>query len=292
MKSLKKLLEEKRIREEKKTKKEQEKLEKLKQKELEKKKKHKQKLRVKQNRRAYLKKRQVILDEKEKNGDVHAYHMVLIMKNNKKIRRIKATWWKVKAFEIYNEELRKNREEVSFPVNFTEKMNIGKIGSVKYEIMVIQRTDDNDASNRLRNKDGEFVENVITDQSNYIILAKDDWYIEETFNVYGYHPKKDRKTFRFILNEIILKNTDKYNSKRLFIYNNRLIIQSNDDFDFVTCKTQSETERLYHELQKKVDNKYVYFTGYLSKSLTSDFLDKMQEKTGWSRETCKRIHTL
>ena len=55
---------------------------------------------------------------------------------------------------------------------------------------------------RFRNEQGQFVDNVIVDKEQHVIIAKSEWLIEETFNVYGYHPVKDRKTYDFILNDI------------------------------------------------------------------------------------------
>ena len=293
MKSLKRLLEEKRIREEKKAEKERIKAEKLKQKKEEKRLKHKKKMKSIQNKKYYAKKRNAVLEQREKNGDFRSYHMVVIMKNHKKVKRIGASWWKADAFEKYNEAVKKNMEEVKFPVKFTEVNNEAELTPLKYEIMIVQRNDEEDNETRLRNENGEFVENVIVDNSNYRIIAKHDWYVEDNFNVYGYHPKKDRKDFKFIANEMILKDNCIENIKRIFIYNNKLVIQYNDDFDFVICKTVKEAERLHDALMKYVGKqKYIFFTGHLNKNLSTEFLNKLEEKTGWTRETCKRIHTL
>ena len=145
----------------------------------------------------------------------------------------------------------------------------------------------------LRDETGRFVENVIVDNDDFLILTKDEWLVEETFSVYGYHPNKDRKDFNFILNEMILKDCGIDNVKRVFVFNNRLIIQYDSDFDFVTCKTADECKRLYNTLQKYVGkNKYVLFTGELTKEMSTWMLNEIEEKTGWDRNSCKRIHTL
>lgn len=259
------------------------------------------KRKVKQrNRKAYLKRRKVQLAEKKKVGDVYAWHMIVIMKNNKKVKLLATAWWKTTAYARYLKAIEENRNTVKFPVEITETSETKQKSSKrsakqKYEIMLLQKVTGNFEENvaYLRDKTGKFVENVIVDNNDYLILAKDDWFIEDTFSVYGYHPYNDRKNFDFLVNEIILNGCDRDNVRRIFVYNNRLIIQYDTDFDFVTCKTVDEVRRLYSTLEKHLgDNKNILFTGALTKEMSSWFLNELEKKTGWSRQTCKRIHTL
>ena len=75
--------------------------------------------------------------------------------------------------------------------------------------MILQRTPEGQQINSFRNKSGKFIPNIIIDDENYTIIAKHEWLVEETFNVYGYHPVKDRKTFDFVLNEMVLKDCER-----------------------------------------------------------------------------------
>ena len=65
------------------------------------------------------------------------------------------------------------------------------------------------------------------------------------------------------------------------------------DFDFVVCKTPKEAKRLYDALEKYAgSNEYVFFTGTLNRQQSSMMLNKLEEKTGWSRINCKRTTSI
>lgn len=287
--------------------------EKKRQKELEKKKKEKarehrkataeirkKKRRSKENRRYYKKVRKVELNRRKKMGDVYAYHLIVIMQNNRRVKRIGAAWWLTSAYEKYNAAIEENRRTVKFPLEITEytkkrTKEIRYAKEQKYEIMLIQKVKEGeDTTAYLRDKNGKFVENIIVDDKNkHVIIAKDDWYVPETFHVYGYHPFKDRKDFDFILNKIVLNNATKEGIRRVFTFNNKLIIQYDLDFDFVVCKTPKEAKRLYDALEKYAgSNEYVFFTGTLNRQQSSMMLNKLEEKTGWSRINCKRTTSI
>ncbi len=251
------------------------------------------------NRRAYLKRRKVEVKEREKRGDVYGFHMVIIMKNGKRIKSLGSAWWRLNAFEIYNNAIKENRQEVKFPVEIYEtnekkQKQAKRSVKVKYEIMIIKKVADDESNiSHFRDEDGKFEECVIKDDTSYKIIAKDDWYVEETFNVYGYHPYKDRKTYDFIKNEMLLKETEYDDIKRVFHFNHRLIIQSDTDIDIITCKTPKEAERLHNFLEKDLcDKPNIFFTGKLKRNLSSWILNEIEEKTGWSRQVCLKNHSL
>ena len=207
---------------------------------------------------------------------------------------------KVKAKRLQeNKAIEENQATVKFPVQIHEgnekRQKDGERSiNATYEIMILQRTPEGQQINSFRNKSGKFIPNIIIDDENYTIIAKHEWLVEETFNVYGYHPVKDRKTFDFVLNEMVLKDCERDNIKRIFSFNNRVLIQYDSDIDIITCKTASDAKRLYSELKKTTDgNKFLIFTeGMTSKNISTWVLNKLEEKTGWKRSSCKRIHTL
>lgn len=295
---LNKLLNELKEDREKKAEKERKKKEKEKEKLLQKKLAHKKLLKKRQNRRYYKKVKAQRLKMRAEKGDKRSYHLILIMKDYKRKKRIGAAWWMTDAYEIYNKAIEENRKTVKFPIRIHEassgrKKTDPKSKHAVYEIMILQRTPDGQVVNKFRNKAGKYVPNIIIDNENYTIIAKDEWLVEETFNVFGYHPIKDRKTFEFILNEIIKKDDNKYNVKRVFTYNNRVIVQYDDDIDIITCKTSQESHRLYDALKANTNSKYIFYTGNVSKATaTSWLLNKLEEKTGWSRNACKRTDSL
>lgn len=299
MKSLERILREQKEREERRAEKLRIKLEKMAEKERQKKLARKKKLKKIQNQKYHKKVREQRLQERKAKGDKRAYHLVLVMKNYKRKKRIGASWWMTDAYEIYNKAIEENQKAVKFPVQIYEantKKHKDKIKQTKpvYEIMVLQRNPEGGEVSMLKNKVGKYVANIVIDDQYYTILDKHEWLEEETFNVYGYHPQKDRKDFSFILNEMVLKDVSPDNIRRIFPYQNRIIIQYDNDIDIITCKTAAESDRLHEALQKAVgNNKYVIFTyRTLSKNIASWVLNKLEEKTGWTRKACKKIDAL
>ena len=251
----------------------------------------KKRLKAKQNKRAYAKRRKVILEQKAKEGDEYGYYMILLMKDKCKVRRIAFGKWRNNVMNKFNEIVAKNREDVSFPKQYIKSIDGNHQIKTEQEIVIVQLLKDNeDNTTRLRNKEGLFINHVIVDNKNYALIRKEDWWEEDYFNVYGYDPIKDKKTCRFIIDNIVLKDVCKENMKRIFVHNHRLYIQYDTDFDFVTCRNEEDAKRLYDVIYKQCkNNKYLLFTGSLPKEHVSWLYDKIEEKTGWSRMTIKRI---
>lgn len=298
MYGLKRLLE---IEEERKRKKE-ERLKKKAEKEAlkkeERRKKRIKKLRHQQNQRYYAKKKKAASEKRKKLGDVRKYCMILLTKNKKRVMKMGSAWWRTDAQKIFNEILEKNRNEVKFPVKI-RTMSKGKIRAenrtdTKWELLIVQKNDkDDDNVTQFRNDDGKFVDVQIIDKTEYKIIAREEWFVEEKFNVYGYHPKKDRKDYTFILNELFLKKIDKiHDVLRVNVLVNKVIISHSEDFDFIICKNHEEAERLYDTLQNDKllsKNKNVIFFGDIVGIEQKKLMyNKMEEKTGWDRSLCKK----
>ena len=257
--------------------------------------KHRKVMRSRQNRRYYKKVRAKQLKEREKNGDVYGYYMVLLMKNRKRMDKIGKALWKSNAYKLFNDAIAENRERVKYPERISKKTSDGESHTNEYEILIVQRIPPESFTDNvtfIRDEHGKFIEHAVIDNDHYIILDKAEWYVEDKFNVYGYHPIKDRKSFDFIMDNIILKNLERDTCRRIFTFRNKLVVQYDSDFDFITCKTVKEAERLYDTIEKETDgNPYLLFTGRLSRDMSSWFLDELEEKTGWSRKICARSST-
>lgn len=271
--------EKKRIKEEKK--KEKERLKKIER--------HK-KSRQKSNKKYYAKMRAKKLAEKTKEGDEKGSYLILLVKDKKRYDKLGEYRWKNAAFKAYNEAIEEN-SKISFPVQTL----VSKIGNatkkVEYEIIIasLLKKDEETNVTQFRNKEGKYVDTVVMDRKRHCIIAKHDWFIEETFYVYGYHPIRDRKTYPFILNNIVLNNINSRDDIRsITTHKNRLFINYINDFDFVVCKNCSEAERLYLTLQKDIPKQYkdyVLFLGEIvQKNSVSRLLDRIAEKTGWERK--------
>lgn len=290
----KKQLEMKAEREARKAERERLKKEKEEEKKKQKKAEHKKKLKSKQNKRAYAKRRKALLAERAKVGDENGYYSIYITKNYKKVRTIGKACLKSNAYRMYNEAIEANRANINFPKSLE---GIGKDRKtdkdLKYEIVMIKKVGEGEETvASFRNEEGKFIENIIEGKESHVIVEKDDWYVEETFPIYGLHPQKQKKTYDYILNELILsKVTNPYDMRRIVKYNNKLIIQYLEDFDFLVCYNEKQCSDLYEKLESDITKKkikYVVFMGSIVPQLVSDWIDRFEEKTGWTRSKTKK----
>ena len=70
------------------------------------------------------------------------------------------------------------------------------------------------------------------------------------------------------------------------VYNNKLIIQYLEDFDFVKCYDNEQCKTLYDKLQRDITSlkkKYIVFMGEVVPEFVSTWIDRFEEKTGWKR---------
>lgn len=259
-------------------------------------------LRKKYNRTYYLKRTDAIRQYRKDIGDEYGYYMIILTKNRKRIKRLGATHWRSDSYNKYSTILEENNNKVKFPATICTLKNEEekkKHAELIYELLLVKsiKQGENNIS-KLMNKDGKFVDNMtIGDKENHIIIKKDVWLVEETFAVYGYHPKNDRKTYQFICDNLILNKPDIPDEmKRIMIYNNKLLIENINDFDFVICKNKDQCYKLYELLEKTIQNlkkKYIVFMGEITnKTLKNKWINRIQEKTGWSRNNCKKTQSL
>ena len=293
MYGLKRMLEIKAEKERKKAEKEAKKKEKEEEKLRLKREAHKKKLKKKANQRFYQKRRKKELAEREKIGDEYAFYSIYLTRNRKRYKWIGASWWKTDAYKIFNKAIEENRAEVSFPLKIVETSN-NKIKKMKYEIVIVKKVkEDDDKISQFKNEDGKYIDNIIIDKNSHIIEAKHEWLIEETFYVYGYHPRRDRKTYKFILNDLLLNNIThtKEDTRSITTFQNKVFIDYIGDFDFILCKTPEEAQRLYTKLEHDIpnkDKKYIFFLGEINKNRINSQVQRMMEKTGWKEAACKK----
>lgn len=231
--------------------------------------------RRKQCARRYKRIRTAELKQRKKKGDEWGWHMIVLMKNREYVKRLGASWWKVDAYQKFTDLVKKNHETVKYPkeITLTAKTNRDTTGvmtaPIKYEVLLIQkRSNDETEENERKFRDkltGKFIENIVTGgNEDYVILDKAEWFVEETFSVYGRHPINDRITYDTILNEFILDGASKENMRQVFTFGAHLVVQYGTDFECVKCKTMEEASRLYTTLEKAIDKKtkkFVIFTG-------------------------------
>lgn len=284
---IKKLLEIKAERNKRREEKARIKAEKEKQKKEEKKKAHQKYLKKKRNARAYAKRKQASDAYHKSMGDEKGTFSIYLMKDGKRTKFFGYRRFKVAALQLYHEILDKNKEEVVFPQKYVKSNN--RIKQHKYELVLVKKinTDKEDSISMLRNTNGKFIENYLIDAPTHKILDKNEWFIEESFYVYGFDPQKDRKNFKYIYNNIILRDPSIYS--RIMVHNNKLIHHYDDDFDMVICKTTEQAIELYNTIEKIIDHKKyptILFMGKLNGTMSSWIIDEIMKKTGWSRTKC------
>ena len=141
----------------------------------------------------------------------------------------------------------------------------------------------------LRNEYGKLVEQR-TNIDGWIVLDKFRYQIEETFWVYGYDNRSDRKTFTWIYDNLLKNNIEYiYDYKRILIYKNKIVIKHDDGYiDLIFSKSPSDAIRFYNQLESWVKRdkiKQVLFIGdYSSISPKRKQLEnEIMELTGWPR---------
>lgn len=199
----------------------------------------------------------------------------------------------ISAYEGFN-GLISASNDVVFPVKYNN--NSTEIIESEYEIFLIKVKGDGDNAVSLVMDDSGKFSKVTASSPSWVILDRSKYRIEETFFVYGHHPRYDRKTFSWIYDEMVANNKgDKYSFKCARVYKNKLIIDNDTSFDIVICKNKRDCIRLYDALEARAKadkHTHIAFVGDMAKSkYKSDLMDRIMEKTGWSRKRIKRSST-
>lgn len=182
----------------------------------------------------------------------------------------------------------KNQKWISDSVVFPRNMRVGEdeFKTSVDECILIQKTDSGPTN--LRNEYGKLVEHH-TDLEGWEIIDKFKNNVEETFWVFGYDNRSDRKTFMWIYeNLIVCGGFEPYEFRRVFTYLNKLLIRYDDNsLEMVICKSEFDAVTMYNKIQemaKKDGIKQLVFIGDRS-ALTPERkkLEKeLMELTGWT----------
>ena len=198
---------------------------------------------------------------------------------------------KLRAFQI---QFNKN---IQFPVKYTSNKNEKTFTECDYRLMLIKKKIDNDTyKGKIRNEYGKFVD-CVTSSDEWVFIEELPYQVEETFWVYGYNPKTDRKTYQFIVDEFINYNKkDKYFFKEIVIYRNKLLIDSISGLEIIICKNHQDSVRLYNSLQEYSKNKKyknILFAGDIHKNSYSyeKWYNKIHELTHWNRRKINKNTT-
>ena len=226
-----------------------------------------------------------------KVGKKKIYKIILI-NHGKYKQRLETDSTETKIYKKFNKLIEESKK-VIFPMRYNNEAHV--MVESEHEIVIVKCKQPGDSDvNKIRDEYGKYV-NYESDDDNWIIIDRAPYYIEETFWVYGYHPKIQRKTFMWIFENFILKDSkNKYMFKSVQVYANKVLIDCNGKYEMVICKNRSDTIRLYNTLEeyaRKHKCKYVAFLGAVGRNHVTDTLDRLQKMTGWSRLKLKRNTT-
>lgn len=235
--------------------------------------------------------KKVIKPRKKINWD----YKIVVTSNNKQIEYINVYTSLEKALKAFD-EFKNENDKIIFPVKY---INYKGIKEANYEYLLLKRFYENDSKvTKLRNQYGKLSDHFIINDENWIIYDKMPKLIEETFWVYGFHPKMQRKTFMWIYNSLIVdKVKNKYDFLRIFLFKNKVIIKEDDgNINIVICKNMSDGVRLYNKIEEFC-NLYSFknciFIGCINpiSDLRRDIVNDIKIKTGWTTKKILRSCT-
>lgn len=239
---------------------------------------------------------------KNKKGRKQVKFKIIISRNNKQTKFVGVFSNLHAAYAKYLKKIKEN-EKIIFPVRF---INSKQIKPIHDEILLLKIRDKEEENyTMLRNEIGKLVkvstsnkyEGKKTKYNNKIIhwnvFERHEWKTEELFWVYGYHPRNDRKNFNFIYENLVKKPLiDKSIIARIVVYQNKFICDYGYDMGIVFCKNVSDALRLYTmieetALNEKIEN-IIWNQRVVNRKLSTYWLDRLQEKTNFSRLKLKR----
>lgn len=221
-----------------------------------------------------------------------ALYQLILLKNNECVKVYSSHSNKKNVIIKYNKMLFDNKSVV-FPI---QNLNYEKIESVKYYLAIITR-EHIGTTPKLKNEYGEYVDHVIVDNDEWVMMMKDDYNFEESFWVYGYHPTYYRKDFNFIYEEFINKyKNQKYEFMNVWQYKNKVVVETSKQTNMVICKNVDDASRMYfllNEYSEKNKVKNIIFSGNwgLKRNFQTKAIDKIQLLTNWTRKKISRNTT-
>lgn len=220
------------------------------------------------------------------------YHIILT-NHGKQLRDLYFTHSEALVNKRFNAMLKENKKVV-FPMRYNNHEHVMK--ECNYELIIIKGKDefDNDVQ-KIRDEYGKFIYYESSDE-DWIIYDRANYDIEETFWVYGYHPRIQRKDFNWIFDTFIEKDAkNKYVFKSVVVYKNKLLIDYNGKLEMVICKNKSDCIRMYNMIEKRSmerKHKNVAFMGDIADSKYKKmWMDRIRELTHWNDKKIERSST-
>ena len=196
------------------------------------------------------------------------------------------------AYEKFN-ELKKEDKNVIFPKNVATTNK--EIENSINEYVLVEKS--NRDSSILRNEYGKLVEHR-TNIDGWTILDKFQYKREETFWVYGYDNRSDRKTFLWVYENLLFDGIkSRMDFKRVLRYKNKIIFKDDNGYmDIIFCKDEGDAIKFYNMLEewtRRDKIKQILFMGDWSpiSAKRKALEDEIMELTGWTRKRVQMKNT-
>lgn len=193
------------------------------------------------------------------------------------------------------QNLIEKNKKIIFPRKF---LNSEDICTSKDEYLILEKNRLGDKTDGVaRNEYGKLITQKIINNDGWVIREKFPRIVEETFWVYGYDPKTDRKTFQWIYDNLLLGALEhSYDIIRVLLYKNKLIIKyDNKPMTIVMCKNVSDSIRMYNLIDtKKSADRCRQITCVGAYNTISDKRRELEKDimdlTGWTKLKIQRSH--
>lgn len=221
-------------------------------------------------------------------------YKIILVQDNKYLETLGVYSKKEKALSRFNEFIKKNEEEIVFPM---KNRNTKGIKEVKYNIVLLKKKEYSwEQPDKLPNEYGEYVEHKTNDE-NWYVYDIHSYNKEETFFVYGYNPRYQRKTFQWIYENIVKPKASNSNTfLSLKLYKNKIVFYDGTKHDMVICKNKSDAIRMYNLIEEFCKNdklKYIIFYGDFSLNLkkSHEIIQEIMKFTNWNSRKVTRYCT-
>jgi len=220
-------------------------------------------------------------------------YQIMLINHGKQIKQLASAPTEKKIMSMFNSMLKENKNIV-FPREYNNLKHV--MVETDYELVIIKlREEGEDKITKVRDMYGKYT-NYKSSNPDWIIIDRAHYDIEETFWVYGYHPRLQRKDFNWIfenLIEIDAKNREKF--KTIQIYHNKVLIDNSGKLDMVLCKNKKDAIRMHNLIQEwciKKKYKYIAFMGDLANSKYKiNWIKRIMELTNWNEIKVTRRST-
>lgn len=187
------------------------------------------------------------------------------------------------AKNLYEKILSEN--VVHFERTFLNKNDKHK--ELYFYLYLLKEKEDSDELSVVRDRLGRLVKESFND-TNYTILERSDFKIEETFDVFGF---KGRLTFKEIIKKLLMNST---RTKYVFYFLNKLVVEDYDDIQIITCKNKKDARKLHDmlfEFFRFNKIKRGIFMNELKKENRKRVYEDIKKKTGWKTPRLYRNST-